>query len=410
MSGRSRKLVVEGGDKVIDFNSKAFKPAPESGIVDAVEAMRDGMMYRYQHKDKANSHVSMFEKEFAEHLGTNYALGVNSCGAAMFIALNLAGVKSGDKVLSNAFTFTAVPSAIHHIRATPIFVESTDEWGLSAVDLERKVVESGAKVLLMSYMRGHVPDMDAVMEVVHKHDLFFIEDCAHAYMTYWDGIPLGKFGHIACFSTQSSKGLSSGEGGILCTDDQTLAAKALLYAGSYEGRWDRHHGMDSQMMSDLQDNIPGYSMRMNEITGAILRPQIPRLGEIRNIHRSNYQYLESLIGQHPNLNIPQQHPKAEYFCDTMQFHIAGLTHQQADSFVQLMIQEGLGVQIFGSGRNARDFREWKYLNGSEQVDLPETVQNIEFAVDLSLQPHLGHDDMDIIAQVINDILDYINNG
>ena len=68
------------------------------------------------------------------------------------------------------------------------------------------------------------------------------------------------------------------------------------------------------------------------------------------------------------------------------------------------------MQIFGSDRNARDFREWKYLNGSEQVDLPETVQNIEFAVDLSLQPHLGHAEMDIIAQVITDILDYINNG
>ena len=132
MAGRSRKLIVEGGEKVVDFNTKAFKPAPESGIIEAVESIRTGMMFRYQHKDMDNSHVSMFEKEFAEHLGCKYALGVNSCGSAMFIALKIAGVKPGDMVLSNAFTFTAVPSAIHHAGAIPIFVESNDEWGLDA--------------------------------------------------------------------------------------------------------------------------------------------------------------------------------------------------------------------------------------------------------------------------------------
>ena len=410
MAGRSRKLIVEGGKKVVDFNTKAFKPAPESGIAEAVESIRTGMMFRYQHKDMENSHVSMFEKEFAEHLGCKYALGVNSCGSAMFIALKIAGVKPGDMVLSNAFTFTAVPSAIHHAGAIPIFVESNDEWGLDADDLERKVVESGAKILLMSYMRGHVPDIDAVMAVVKKHDLYFIEDCAHAYMTSWDGTPLGRFGEIACFSTQSSKALSSGEGGILCTDDQEIAAKAILYAGSYENRWNRHHGMDAEMMSELQNHIPGYSMRMTEITAALLRPQITRLSEIHKIHQSNYRYLESLIGGHPNIRVPQPFPKAEYFCDTMQFHLVDLSREQADQFVVLMIQEGLGIQIFGVDRNARDYRQWAYLDGAEKVDLPATVKNIEFAVDLSLQPHLGHREMDVISDVIHDVLDYLING
>ena len=236
MSDSDRRLVIEGGESIVDFNSKAFKAVPESGIEDAVATMRAGMMYRYQPKRAEDSHVSLFEKEFATHLGSNFALGVNSCGAAMFIALNIAGVKPGDKVLSNGFTFTAVPSAIHHARAEPVFVESNLEWGLDAEDLEHKVKESGAKVLLLSYMRGHVPNMDAIMAVVERYDLYLIEDCAHAYMTFWNGKKLGKFGRIACFSTQSSKGLSSGEGGILATDDVEIAGKALLYAGSYEKR------------------------------------------------------------------------------------------------------------------------------------------------------------------------------
>lgn len=410
MFKRSRKLVVEGGEKLIDFNIKAFKPAPEEGIEDAVEVMRSGMMYRYQPKRLEDSHTSLFEKEFAEHLGCGYVVATNSCGSAMFIALNIAGVKPGDKVLSNAFTFTAVPSAIHHARAVPVFVESTDEWGLDAQDLEAKVIESGAKVLLMSYMRGHVPNMDDVMEVVRKHDLFFIEDCAHAYMTFWDGKPLGRFGDISCFSTQSSKGLSSGEGGILTTDVQEYAGKALLYAGSYEKRWNRHHNMDPEMMDSLQNDIPGYSMRMTEIVAAILRPQIPRLFEIHEIHKANYRYLEPILDSHPNIWVPKCHPKAEYFCDTMQFHLQGFSREDADRFIELMQMEGLGMQIFGADRNARDFREWHYLQGGEDVNLPNTVKFIEFACDLSLQPHLNQGHMDIIGQVIFDVLDYINNG
>ena len=410
MSKRSRKLVIEGGQKIVDFNIKAFKPAPEKGIEDAVEVMRKGMMYRYQPKTLEDSHTSMFEKEFAEHLGSKYAVAVNSCGSAMFIALNIAGVKPGDKVLSNAFTFTAVPSAIHHARAVPVLVESTDEWGIDAKDLEAKVIESGSKVFLMSYMRGHVPNMDAVMEVVRKHDLFFIEDCAHAYMTYWDGKPLGKFGDISCFSTQSSKGLSAGEGGIFTTDIQEYAAKALLYAGSYEMRWNRHHGMDPEMMDALQNEIPGYSMRMTEIVSAILRPQIPRLHEIHKVHKANYRYLESKLESHPNIWIPKCHPKAEYFCDTMQFHLQELSREQADRFIELMDMEGINMQIFGVNRNARDFRQWRYLEGEEKANLPNTVQYIEFACDLSLQPHLDQGHMDIIAQVILEVLDYINNG
>jgi hypothetical protein len=94
----------------------------------------------------------------------------------------------------------------------------------------------------------------------------------------------------------------------------------------------------------------------------------------------------------------------------MQFHLVGLSREQADQFVVLMIQEGLGIQIFGVDGNARDYRQWAYLDGAEKVDLPETVKNIEFAVDLSLQPHLGHREMDVISDVIHDVLDYLING
>ena len=128
MSDSKRRLVVEGGEKIVDFDNKAFKPIPEEGIEMAANAMRRGVMYRYQPKTKEGQLQQISKKKFAEFMGVKHAVGGNSCGSTMFIAMNIAGVKAGDKILSNAFTFHAVPSVIEHMRAEPVLVESNREW------------------------------------------------------------------------------------------------------------------------------------------------------------------------------------------------------------------------------------------------------------------------------------------
>ncbi|MBL6893280.1 MAG: aminotransferase class I/II-fold pyridoxal phosphate-dependent enzyme, partial [Candidatus Poseidonia sp.] len=333
--------------------------------------------------------------------------GTNSCGSAMFIALNIVGVQPGDTVLTNAFTFHAVPSVIEHARAVPVLVESNREWAMDAEDLDKKATETGANVLLMSYMRGHVPDMDAIMKVVEKHDMILIEDCAHAYATLWNGKLLGTFGEIGCFSTQSSKALSAGEGGIFITNDDEHAAKAVLYAGSYERLWMKHYDLDSDLMDQLQNQIPGYSMRMQEVTAAMLTPQIDRLAAIKKIHVDNWALLHSLIHDHPNIEIPLPLPQVDSFCDTMQFHLVGMSRDDADRFIDLMKEEGIPMQIFGARRNARDYRQWEYIK-AHQDELKATVANIEFACDLSMQPHLNSDNIRVMGRVILDVLAYIH--
>ena len=407
-SKQSRKLVVEGGERIVDFDNKAFKPIPQSGIDLAVKAMNAGVMYRYQPKTKEASITATFEHNFANYMGVKHVVGTNSCGSAMFIALNIVGVQPGDTVLTNAFTFHAVPSVIEHARAVPVLVESNREWAMDAEDLDKKATETGAKVLLMSYMRGHVPDMDAIMKVVEKHDLILIEDCAHAYATLWNGQLLGTFGEIGCFSTQSSKGLSAGEGGIFITNDDEHAAKAVLYAGSYERLCMKHYDLDSDLMDQLQNQIPGYSMRMQEVTAAMLTPQIDRLAVIKKIHVDNWTLLHSLIHDHPNIEIPLPLPQVDSFCDTMQFHLVGMSRDEADRFIDLMKEEGIPMQIFGARRNARDYRQWEYIK-AHQDELKATVANIEFACDLSMQPHLNLDNIRVMGRVIQDVLAYIHD-
>ena len=407
MQHNLRRLVIDGGESIVDFDNKAFKPIPQEGIDLAVSAMNAGVMYRYQPKKKEQSITANLERDFSKYMGVKHTIGTNSCGSAMYIALNIVGVEPGDKILTNAFTFHAVPSVIHHARAVPVLVESNREWAMDAEDLDRKATETGAKVLLMSYMRGHVPDMDAVMEVVKKHDLIFIEDCAHAYATLWNGQLLGTFGEIGCFSTQSSKGMSAGEGGLFITDDDEYAAKAALYAGSYERLWTKHYDLDAEIMDRLQNQIPGYSMRMQEVTAAMLTPQIERLEHIKNIHVENWNLLHSLVKDHANIEVPMPLPQVDSFCDTMQFHLVGLSREKADQFIDVMKMEGIPMQIFGAKRNARDYRQWEYVEAHKE-ELGDTIANIEFACDLSLQPHLTQDNIRIMAQVLHEVLAYIN--
>lgn len=407
MGDDSRPLVIDGGKSIVDFDNKAFKSIPQAGIDLAVSAMSSGVMYRYQPKQKEQSITAKLERSFSQYMGVKHTVGTNSCGSAMYIALNVVGVQPGDKILTNAFTFHAVPSVIHHARAVPVLVESNREWAMDAEDLDKKATETGAKVLLMSYMRGHVPDMDAVMAVVKKHNLIFIEDCAHAYATLWNGQLLGTFGEIGCFSTQSSKGLSAGEGGLYITDNDEHAAKAVLYAGSYERLWAKHFDLDAEIMDRLQNQIPGYSMRMQEVTAAMLTPQIERLEHIKNTHVENWTLLHSLVKGYTNIEVPMPLPQVDSFCDTMQFHLVGLSREKADQFIDLMKMEGIPMQIFGAKRNARDYRQWEYIEAHKQ-ELGETIANIEFACDLSLQPHLTQENMRTIAQVISEVLAYIN--
>ena len=140
---------------------------------------------------------------------------------------------TSDPVLSSAFTLAPVPGAIAHASARAVLVEMTDDCTIDMGDLERKAAGSGAKVLLLSHMRGHISDLTAVAALCERLGIALIEDCAHTMGAHWDGRPTGTFGAIGCFSAQTYKHINSGEGGLLVTDDDDIAAQVILMSGSY---------------------------------------------------------------------------------------------------------------------------------------------------------------------------------
>ena len=200
------------------------EPIPEEGIEAAVRVMRSGRLHRYNTAAGELSETALLEQEFAAQMGKKYCLSVASGGYAMATALRAVGVKPGDRVLTNAFTLAPVPGAIAAVGGVPVFVGVTGQLVIDLEDLAAKADQ--AKVLLLSHMRGHLADMEALMRLCDEAGIVVIEDCAHTMGAAWNGVLSGTQGKVGCYSCQTYKHVNSGEGGLFVTDDAEVAARA----------------------------------------------------------------------------------------------------------------------------------------------------------------------------------------
>ncbi|MGD8350988.1 MAG: aminotransferase class I/II-fold pyridoxal phosphate-dependent enzyme, partial [Gammaproteobacteria bacterium] len=183
---------------------------PETAIERAVAVMRSGRLHRYNLLEGETGEAAELEREYAEYQGQRYCLACASGGYSLHIALKAAGIKAGEAVLSNAFTLAPVPGAIENAGGVPVLVEIDRNFCVDLDHLEARMKETAARFFLISHMRGHIADMDAVADLCRKYDVTLIEDCAHTMGARWKGTRSGNFGKIACFSTQTYKHLNSG--------------------------------------------------------------------------------------------------------------------------------------------------------------------------------------------------------
>ena len=255
---------------------------PEAGIARAVEIMKTGRLHRYNLLPDEAGEAATLEMEYAKWQGADYCIACTSGGYAIQLGLRVCGVKPGDKVLANAYTLAPVPGAIHNVGGVPVLVDIDESYHIDCDDLDAKAAASGAKYLLLSYMRGHIPDMDKLLAVCAKYDICLIEDCAHTMGAKWRGIRSGNFGKVAAFSTQTYKHMNSGEGGFLTTNDAELAARAVVSSGSYM-LYGRHGAIPAEdVFQKVRLHAPNYSGRMDHMRAAILRSQCQFLKTIWN--------------------------------------------------------------------------------------------------------------------------------
>jgi perosamine synthetase len=376
-------------------------PVPREGIERAVAIMRTGKLFRYSDNCPEESEVALLERDFASYLGMRYALAVNSCTAAIELALLACGVGRGSKVLVPGFTFTAVPSAIVLIHAIPVFVECTKDYRLDINDLRRKITPD-TSVLLLSHMRGHISDMDAITELCAERSVALIEDAAHALGARWRGKRIGSFGKVGCFSFQSNKVINAGEGGVLTTDDEEIFVKTTYLSGAYEMNYKKHF-VNGAPFEQFTDRLPAHNARMTNLTAAVARPQIGLIDAKGERYREMYAYLKRELTATNRIAFPEEYPQEERIPDSIQFRVPGYDAGQMHNFVARVRKSGVPLSAFAEKHNARAFYNWRYL-GDDMPDLPRTRKAIENTCDMRLPSQLEDKHLAYIVAAVRSAL------
>ncbi len=376
------------------------EPIPETARAEIERLLASGDLFRYTAPKDAP--VSLLERDFAQFMGSRYALAVSSCSAALFLSLKALALPRGARVLIPAFTFAAVPSAIVHADCQPVLVEVGANYRIDLADFEAKLAR-GAEAVMISHMRGHTSDMDAIMAAAERAGIPVIEDAAHSLGTTWAGRKIGKLGQIGCFSFQSYKLVNAGEGGILVTDEPDVAARAIIMSGAYEHNWRKHDGQDSALRAAFerwQNRLPLYNMRMNNLAAVIVRAQIPEIHRRVRDGRAGHDRVAARLNASPWLEVPPPLPPEARAPDSIQFNLTGMSDAEVDAFAEAAEASGVKVQVFGRSRdNARAFWNWGFLEGGPG-ELPKTRAMLLRACDVRLPARLTEAELDYIADAL----------
>jgi dTDP-4-amino-4,6-dideoxygalactose transaminase len=341
-----------------------------------------------------------FEQEFASFVGAKHTIAVSNATAALHLACLAVGIGSGDEVIVPSLTFVATANAVRYTGAKPVFadIESENQLTISPASIEACITDRTRAILVMHYA-GYACDMNAITEIARKHNLIVLEDSAHAIGSDLKGRKLGTLGSIGCYSFFSNKNMTTGEGGMLATDDDALAEhlRLLRSHGMTSLSWDRHKGHAwSYDVVDL-----GYNYRIDEMRSALGRVQLKKLAA-NNERRKHFidLYRELLTELVPNVQMPFDNARG-----TSCYHILPVLLPPQTDRIQFM--EGLkshGVQTSIHYPPAHHFQiyqeEWKQ-NG---IPLPITEDVAAREVTLPLYPTMNDEQVKWVVQAVKETL------
>ncbi|MFX0076173.1 MAG: DegT/DnrJ/EryC1/StrS family aminotransferase [Candidatus Hermodarchaeota archaeon] len=263
--------------------------------------------------------VKKFEEDFARYIGVKHAIAVNTGTAALHIAIAALDIGPGDEVIVPPFTFIASASSILHNNAIPIFADIDDKsYTLDPDSVQEKLTDK-TKAIIPVHLAGIGADTKTLLDIAEDYDIFIIEDAAQSIGTKCYNKKVGAIGHLGCFSFYPSKNITTGEGGMVTTNDDVLAEQCRLL---------RHHGEPEWYVY----NRLGYNYRMTEIQGAIGRVQLKKIDNFIKMRNKNAQYLSKAVSEIPGIEPPfipnYCEPAFNYWIGRIDPEILGVTKPQ----------------------------------------------------------------------------------
>ena len=334
-----------------------------------------------------------FEVAFAAHVQAKHAIAVTNATAALHLACLALGLGPGDEVIVPSLTFVATANAVRYVGATPIFADvvSSDDLNISPEAIE-SIITSRTRAIIVVHYAGYPCDMEAILLIAKQHNLFVIEDAAHAVGSELDGRPLGTWGDVGCFSFFSNKNMTTGEGGMMTTDNDDLAQKLnrLRSHGMTSLTWDRHKGHAySYDVVDL-----GYNYRIDEIRAAIGLVQLSKVERNNERRRSLTQvYRDALQELAPQVAVPFQSHVGKTSAHIMPILLPIETKRK--EFIDSMKENGIQTSI-----HYPPIHTFTAYKDTMVWDLPVTEDVAKREITLPLYPAMSNDDVVVVVSAI----------
>ncbi|HUL38168.1 MAG TPA: DegT/DnrJ/EryC1/StrS aminotransferase family protein [Thermodesulfobacteriota bacterium] len=253
-------------DNFLPFSQPSIEEEEINGVL---EVLKSGWI-------TTGPKVKLFEREFADYIGCKHAIAVNSCTAALHLALEAIGIQEGDEIITSPMTFAATGEVIRYFNAKPIFVDIDPVTMNLNVQMLKEVIEkkwgdgskAKLKAILPVHYAGYPCDMDALMAIASEYKLKIIEDAAHAFPARYQGKMIGTIGDITCFSFYATKNITTGEGGMITTDNEEYAERARIMSlhGISKDAWKRYTAEGSWYYEII---APGYKYNLTDIAAAL---------------------------------------------------------------------------------------------------------------------------------------------
>ncbi|MBI4093823.1 DegT/DnrJ/EryC1/StrS family aminotransferase [Candidatus Kaiserbacteria bacterium] len=342
-----------------------------------------------------------FEEDFKAYVGAKYAVAVNSCTAAMHLALLAIGVGRGDEVIVSAMTFAATANVIVHCGATPVFADCEREsMNIDPHDIERRVTPR-TKAIMVVHMAGCPCDMDTIIAIAKKHSLKVIEDAAHAVETEYKGRKVGTIGDIGCYSFYATKNLVTGEGGMITTNTEAYAKRirVLSLHGMNKFAWNRYGNEGYQHYEFVE---AGFKYNMSDIQASLGIHQLKRIEKNWKRRQAIWKkYSDDLKG------LPLILPVPAHVRDRHAYHLFTVlidtdkTKITRDEFLEEMTKRKIGCGVHFYALHLQPV--YQKLLGHSEGDLPSTEWIGERTASIPLSAKLTDDDVRDVVEAIKNI-------
>ena len=352
----------------------------EEEVEAVVRVLRSGMLAQ-------GEEVRRFEEEFADYIGVDYAVAVVNGTAALDLALKALGIKEGDEVITTPFTFIATANAILYQGARPVFADIDPKTYNLDPDSVLERITPRTRAIIAVHLYGHPADMKAFAEIAEDHHLYLIEDAAQAHGAEYLGKKTGSLGHVAAFSFYATKNMTTGEGGMITTNDKKIAEKVRLL---------RNHG---QAAKYLHVEL-GYNLRMTNIAAAIGRAQLRKLDKMNEARRRNARMLTELLSRVEGITPPYEDPRVKHVYHQYVIRVEEEFPLTRSQLADYLAARGVQTAVHYP-RPIHHQPLYKRL-GYPQDTCPNAIEASKRVLSLPVHPLLTQADIEYIAKVIRE--------